>query len=189
MVFKTWKVPQTPQVSKYTSCQGVAHALIQLSTAQKVVGAALVPGQVPKFAHAAAESGRDVYDLIVDPDGCCLGYCFAEWMLNCDWIEAETEIFQLGLVHNPRTLQPFRLASFAAALTTSPLRFSVSACRQVLYFTNPLASTNVRDRCSGANQPSQLPSSKSRKHPPPSPLSRACAAAVYVLLLIGKFPS
>jgi hypothetical protein len=41
MVFKTWKVPQTPQVSKYASCQDVAHALVQLSTAQKVVGATL----------------------------------------------------------------------------------------------------------------------------------------------------
>ena len=48
------------------------------------------------------------------------------------------EVFQLGLVLNTRTIQPIRLAPFAAALTTCLLRFSVSACRQVLYFTNRL---------------------------------------------------
>ena len=35
------------------------------------------------FAHAAAESGGHVYDLIVVLNGCDLKYCFWEWMLSC----------------------------------------------------------------------------------------------------------
>jgi len=93
----------------------------------------------------------------------------------------KNEVFQLGLVLNRRTLQPIRLAPFAAALTTCLLRFSVSACRQVLYFTNrlPLRTQEITPPASTTTP--KLPRSKSRKHPPPSPLSRACVIFVYVL--------
>lgn len=74
MVFKTWKVPQTPQVSKYTNCQDVTYALVQLSTAQKVVGAFVLGQVVQGLNLAAAESGGYVYDLIVDLNGCDLGH-------------------------------------------------------------------------------------------------------------------
>jgi hypothetical protein len=90
------------------------------------------------------------------------------------WIEPENEVFQLGLVHNSRTLQPFRLAPFAAALITSLLRFSVSACRQVLYFTNRLPLRTQEIAAPAPTTYPKLPRSKSRKHPPPSLLSRAC---------------
>ena len=55
MVFKTWKVPQTPQVSSYTYCQDVAYALVQLSTAQKVVGAVFRWSQ--RLTHACCRIG------------------------------------------------------------------------------------------------------------------------------------
>ena len=73
MVFKTWKVPQTPQVSSYSNCQDVAYALVQLSTAQKVVGAVFVWLDGAKDSLTpAAESGGYVYDLIADLNGCDL---------------------------------------------------------------------------------------------------------------------
>jgi len=138
--------------------------------------------------HAAAESGGYVYDLIVGLNGCDLEHCFCEWMPSCGLDRAENEVFQLGLVHNSRTLQPSG-SPFAAALITSLLRFSVSACRQVLYFTNRLPLRTQEISAPAPTTTPKLPRSKSRKYPPPSPLSRAFLTAAYVLPLIGIFLS
>lgn len=122
-------------------------------------------------------------------NGCNLEYYFWEWMLRYGMIEPENEVFQLGPVHNSRTFQPFRLAPFAAALIASLLRFSVSACRQVLYFTNRLPLRTQEIAAPAPTITPKLPRSKSRKYPPPSPLSRMFMIAASVLPLIGIFLS
>lgn len=83
-------------------------------------------------------------------------------------------------------LQPLPARPFRSRVTYLSTSF-FSLCLQAgSVFHEPFASTNARDRSSGANIP-KLPRSKSRKHPPPSPLSRACVVFPYVLLLIGIF--